>query len=106
MSPTCRTHPAPPPPLHPSAFAPLTIAPLTPAFTSPTFAPLSVWTIDLAHLLALFRVRVSFLTITIGADHSYANEAFYAPQWGSDTARVQRLFDCAPQAGISVSLRR
>lgn len=63
----------------------------------------SVWTIDLAHLLALFRVRVTFLTITIGADHSYANEAFYAPQWGSDAARVQRLFDAAPAAGVRVA---
>ncbi|KAI8465614.1 MAG: Guanylylate cyclase-domain-containing protein [Monoraphidium minutum] len=65
----------------------------------------SVWTIDLAHLLARFRAPVAFTTVTIGAHTSYAEEAFYAPQWGADAARVQRLFDAAPGAGISVSLR-
>jgi len=83
--------------------------PQPPRSTDPPARPTpsrSVWTIDLAHLLARFRVRVTMLTVTIGADHSYAHEAFYAPQWGSDAARVQRLFDLAPAAGIAVAQRR
>jgi hypothetical protein len=72
----------------------------------PTPPKNSVWTIDLAHLLARFGVRVALQTITIGADHSYANEAFYAPHWGSDAARVQHLFESAPAAGITVAQRR
>lgn len=51
-------------------------------------------------------MRVTLATVTIGADQSYAQEAFYAPQWGADTARVARLFDDAPAAGITVEQRR
>lgn len=52
----------------------------------------SIWTIDLAHLLARCGVGVSLLTITIGANPSYVEERFYAENMAEDEARVERLF--------------
>jgi hypothetical protein len=60
----------------------------------------SVWTVDLAHLLARFGVAVTFCTITIGINGEYANEWFYMEHLEDDEQRVQRLFSQAAQLGI------
>jgi hypothetical protein len=60
----------------------------------------SVWTVDLAHLLARFGAAVTFCTITIGINGDYANEWFYMEHLEDDEQRVQRLFSQAGQLGI------
>lgn len=59
----------------------------------------SIWTIDLAHLLARHGLPVSFTTVTIGINASYGNESFYMEHIEEDERRVGRLFSEAPQAG-------
>ena len=39
--------------------------------------PLSIWTVDLAHLLRRFGLEVCFLTTTLGPNPAYVNESFY-----------------------------
>ena len=65
----------------------------------------SVWTVDLAHLLSNHGCLVSFLTVTVGTNPEYASERFYARNIQSDKFRVERLFQQAQQAGISISVR-
>jgi Guanylylate cyclase len=65
----------------------------------------SVWTVDLAHLLAGHGCRVHFFTLTVGANPDYARERFYQGQLGQDKGRVERLFVEAKQAGIDVHQR-
>ncbi|KAF6266650.1 Guanylylate cyclase-domain-containing protein [Scenedesmus sp. NREL 46B-D3] len=60
----------------------------------------SVWTVDLAHLLARFGVAVTFCTITIGINGDYANEWFYMEHLEDDEQRVRQLFSQAAQLGI------
>ncbi|WIA29188.1 hypothetical protein OEZ86_011699 [Tetradesmus obliquus] len=60
----------------------------------------SVWTVDLAHLLARFGAAVTFCTITIGINGDYANEWFYMEHLEDDEKRVQQLFSQAAQLGI------
>lgn len=60
----------------------------------------SVWTIDLAHLLAHFGCQVTFHTLTFGADAAYCHEAFYKRTLTADSTRVSRLFSVAEQAGV------
>ena len=62
----------------------------------------SVWTIDLAHLLNAFGVRVHFFTITIGANPDFAQEKFYKDTMAEDGMRVEKLFRQAETAGINV----
>jgi Guanylylate cyclase len=52
----------------------------------------SIWTVDLAHLLARFGLEVRFLTVTIGANPEFATESFYAENMPEDEQRVRRLF--------------
>jgi hypothetical protein len=52
----------------------------------------SIWTIDLAHVLSHCGAAVTFTTVTIGANPSYAGERFYAENMAEDEARVDRLF--------------
>jgi hypothetical protein len=66
----------------------------------------SIWTIDLAHLLARFGVEVSFCTITIGINRNYANERFYMEHLTIDEARVQTLFDAARSPSSSIKLQQ
>jgi hypothetical protein len=87
----------------------------------------SVWTVDLAHLLARFgsgssggeekdgdgssksAPLVSSITLTTtwaGANPAYAGEAFYAATLEADRARVGALFARAPGAGVAVQTRR
>ncbi|PRW61411.1 GUCD1-like isoform X1 [Chlorella sorokiniana] len=65
----------------------------------------SIWTIDLAHLLAACGARVQMLTVTIGANQAYSGERFYAEHMPSDSSRVEALFQSAPAAGIPVHQR-
>lgn len=59
----------------------------------------SIWTVDLAHLLARHGVTVSFCTITIGINRDFMNESFYMENMEDDERRVQQLFLDATQAG-------
>jgi hypothetical protein len=59
----------------------------------------SVWTVDLAHLLAHFGAHVMFCTITIGINGDFANETFYMENLEDDEHRVQQLFAQAYQLG-------
>jgi len=61
----------------------------------------SIWTIDLAHLLARCGAAVSLLTVTIGANPSYAAEQFYAESITQDEARVAILFQASGLVGYS-----
>eukprot|EP00887_Chlorella_sp_A99_P003350 scaffold26.g3350.t1 len=66
----------------------------------------SVWTIDLAHLLAgQGAPQVRLLTVTIGANAAYSTERFYSAHIEQDAARVGRLFQEAESAGIHVEQR-
>eukprot|EP00878_Enallax_costatus_P008667 GHUV01009061.1.p1 GENE.GHUV01009061.1~~GHUV01009061.1.p1 ORF type:complete len:460 (+),score=166.15 GHUV01009061.1:529-1908(+) len=65
----------------------------------------SVWTVDLAHLLAHFGASVTFTTITVGINNDYANEWFYMEHLEHDELRVQQLFQQAEQLGIVVQQR-
>jgi Guanylylate cyclase len=62
----------------------------------------SVWTIDLAHILRSYSMRVIVTTTCVGANPSYKSAAFYASQIDGDIDRVNRLFSMAETAGISV----
>ncbi|KAI7835881.1 hypothetical protein COHA_010226 [Chlorella ohadii] len=65
----------------------------------------SIWTIDLAHLLAACGACVQMLTVTIGANQAYSGERFYAEHMPSDSSRVESLFRAAPASGIPVHQR-
>lgn len=62
----------------------------------------SVWTIDLAHLLAWCGSAVKFCTLTIGANPAYFEEDFYRDQMSLDERRVNHLFEIAESSGIKV----
>lgn len=67
----------------------------------------SVWTIDVAHLLASYGVAVVFATTTIGVHPAYhaSDVAFYSASMTEDAVRVDRLFDDAAAKGIRVVKR-
>ncbi|BDA40954.1 Protein GUCD1 [Coccomyxa sp. Obi] len=65
----------------------------------------SIWTVDLAYLLRRFGLEVELTTITIGANPDYAKESFYKEHMAEDGSRVERLFQEAATAGITVSRR-
>jgi hypothetical protein len=68
-----------------------------------TLCPIvSIWTIDLAHLLRRCGVNVGFFTTKAGANESYAQETFYADSIAEDVQRVNSLFKTAAAAGIAV----
>lgn len=54
--------------------------------------PRSIWTIDLAHLLAGCGLTPAFRTTMPGVNPGYAGERFYAEQLAEDAVRVGRLF--------------
>ena len=69
-------------------------------------ATMSVWTIDLAHLLRSFDVcDVALFTVTIGANPAFVKETFYKDSIKDDEARVSKLFAAAADAGILVEKR-
>ncbi|XP_043702584.1 guanylyl cyclase 1-like [Telopea speciosissima] len=65
----------------------------------------SVWTVDLAYLLQKFSVSFWFFTITLGVDPNFRVETFYKEQLSNDLVRVDRLFQQALEAGISIQCR-
>ncbi|KAL4452684.1 hypothetical protein ABPG75_008346 [Micractinium tetrahymenae] len=65
----------------------------------------SIWTIDLAHLLAKCGAAVQMMTVTLGANQTYSGEQFYAETMQDDFRRVDGLFQAAAAAGISVQRR-
>jgi len=66
----------------------------------------SIWTVDIAHLLARYRVPATFCTTAPEPRPSYATEPFYAPRFEADAARVRALFGGAAVAGVAVEERR
>lgn len=58
-----------------------------------------MWTVDLAHLLARYGAAVTFSTLTLGINGSYASEAFYMEALADDSDRVARLFAHAHSSG-------
>lgn len=66
----------------------------------------SIWTIDLAHLLAAFSVPVVFTTRTLGPNPAYAAQPFYMDM-KHDEERVHSLFQvgCVAARHASASVR-
>ncbi|XP_043714497.1 guanylyl cyclase 1-like [Telopea speciosissima] len=65
----------------------------------------SVWTVDLAYILQKFSVSFCFFTITLGVNPKFSVETFYKEQLTNDLVRVDRLFQQALEAGISIQRR-
>ncbi|XP_042510281.1 guanylyl cyclase 1-like [Macadamia integrifolia] len=65
----------------------------------------SIWTVDLAYILQKFSVSFCFFTITLGANPNFSVETFYKEQLTNDLVRVDRLFQQALEAGISIQRR-
>ena len=66
----------------------------------------SIWTIDLAHLLASCGCPPTLLTVTLGANPSYATERFYAAEMEADAVRVAGLFQVRGRAWAAGSVER
>ncbi|CAI5494388.1 unnamed protein product, partial [Closterium sp. Naga37s-1] len=62
----------------------------------------SVWSIDLVALLQRHGVGVEFLTVTIGANPSFASQPFYKENMPGDVVRVNRLFADTIRAGVRI----
>lgn len=61
----------------------------------------SVWTVDLAYLLAEHGVACEYLTASGGVDEAaYRENAFYAKSLDDDARRVTRLFAAASAEGV------
>ena len=54
--------------------------------------PCSIWTVDLAYILARCGLAVEFTTTHLGANPAYAKESFYREHMAEDGRRVERLF--------------
>ncbi|XP_064612727.1 protein GUCD1-like [Liolophura sinensis] len=65
----------------------------------------SVWTIDLAHLMALHSVRHMFCTTLLGVDKSYSTKSFYSRHFTEDERRINQLFEVASNHGICFEQR-
>lgn len=66
----------------------------------------SVWSIDLAYLLAEYGVECEFLTKVASMDASaYDGNAFYNESIAADSRRVSRLFAAAADEGVVVQER-
>ena len=66
----------------------------------------SIWTVDLAHMLAAHDLHVCLCTRFVGANPGYSNECFYRTHMSADRVRVERLFRKAEDAGIVVRQTR
>ncbi|KAK7499110.1 hypothetical protein BaRGS_00009657, partial [Batillaria attramentaria] len=64
----------------------------------------SVWTIDLAYMLAHYGIPHHLCTITLGANADHAKKAFYT-SFNKDEERVNNLFADAAANGVSVERR-
>ena len=65
----------------------------------------SVWTVDLAYILARCGLDFVFHTISTGVRPEYGAEAFYKDDLDEDMVRVNRLFQAAPQLNIRLEKR-
>ncbi|KDD74958.1 hypothetical protein H632_c963p1 [Helicosporidium sp. ATCC 50920] len=65
-------------------------------------SPTSLWSIDLAHLLAARGARVTLSTLTLGANAAYAAQPFYSADLAADARRVARLFRKAASCGVGI----
>ncbi|CAH1272504.1 GUCD1 [Branchiostoma lanceolatum] len=60
----------------------------------------SVWTVDLARIMAHFDVPHLLCTLTLGVDSGYQQESYYLDHFDKDKQRVNRLFTNAGSLGI------
>jgi hypothetical protein len=65
----------------------------------------SVWTIDLAYLLAKYGVKHQFCTETLGVDPTYADQPYYESGFDSESCRINSLFGRAEESGLDVQKR-
>jgi len=65
----------------------------------------SVWSIDLAYILAEYKVNMTFLTLTTGVHPGHSDCDFYKADLEKDRVRVEQLFTNAKVRGISVCNR-
>lgn len=62
----------------------------------------SVWTIDVAFLLAAHGAATTFHTTTLGANESFSDMDFYKKELVADGERVNAMFERAAEAGVAV----
>eukprot|EP01052_Picozoa_sp_SAG31_P011566 SAG31_NODE_657_length_13108_cov_3.079330_12_plen_202_part_00 len=65
----------------------------------------SVWTVDLAYILARCGCDFVFHTITTRVRPEYSKESFYKDDLDEDKVRVNRLFEAADQLNIRLEKR-
>uniref|UniRef100_UPI00358FCE5B protein GUCD1 isoform X3 n=1 Tax=Myxine glutinosa TaxID=7769 RepID=UPI00358FCE5B len=65
----------------------------------------SVWTIDLAFLMATMNLSHHYCTQTLGVNRSYENQEFYHHDFATDELRVNRRFADAANSGVKVEKR-
>ncbi len=65
----------------------------------------SIWTIDIASVLARYGFQATLSTITIGVDTSLQDHPFYANDWEPDQRRVANLFASAASIGLAIKER-
>lgn len=64
----------------------------------------SVWTIDLAYMLARYGIPHHLCTVTLGANMDHARKSFYK-SFSKDEERINHLFGDAASNGVSVEKR-
>lgn len=66
----------------------------------------SLWTIDIAHVLAIYKVKHEMFTITLGVLDSYSTETFYNSNhnFDSEKLRVNEKFNKTLDLGICLQL--
>eukprot|EP00171_Calliarthron_tuberculosum_P018999 IDg18999t1 len=64
----------------------------------------SVWSIDLAYLLASYGLKATFYTTNAGVRPEYGEQEFYRRHLTHDTVRVNRLFANASESNVPVIL--
>ncbi|KAA8500060.1 Protein GUCD1 [Porphyridium purpureum] len=65
----------------------------------------SVWTIDVAYLLAALGLKLKYYTLQAGVRQEYRKQPFYMEHLDADSERVQALFDAAAKNGVRVEER-
>lgn len=62
----------------------------------------STWTIDLCYILKHFSINHKFCTKTIGVDQTFVSENFYSNTLRMNEDRVNKRFQTAASAGITI----
>ena len=67
---------------------------------------LSLWTIEIAHICALMRIKHTMHTVTLGVDEKYSSENFYAADvdFEAEKQRIREKFSNAEKSGKILSL--